>query len=372
VQAKVKQVVAYMEELAPLSLALPGDHVGLQLGNPEALLSKVLIAMDPDEIALEEAFSKGAGMLVCHHPLFFNEVSSLDENSTLGALVAAAIRKRSSIYCAHTNYDIVPGGVTYQLAQKLGLPAEGAKVLEVTTNDQLLKLVVFIPVGHENSVLDAIASAGAGHLGQYSHCAFQTTGVGSFMPGEEAQPYIGSSGKLEKVEEIRLETILPESMRKAVIDALLKAHPYEEAAYDLYPLALPGMELGLGLLVELEKPITMNDLLKRIRESLNVKDLRWWSPGQKTFRSIALCGGSGGSLIGQAARSGADIFISGDFRYHDLKQAQSLNLALIDAGHDTSEQPGLLYIQKYLDERLKADDYETEVLMQTSGKQSWQ
>lgn len=370
-QAKVKQVVAYMEELAPPSLALPGDHVGLQLGNPGAYLSKVLVAMDPDQIALDEASSRGAGMLVCHHPLFFNKVSSLDEDSTLGALVAEAIRKRLSVYCAHTNYDIAPGGVSYQLAEKLGLPAQGSKVLEVTTEDQLLKLVVFIPSGHENSVLDAIALAGAGHIGKYSHCAFQTTGIGSFMPDEEAQPYIGRSGRLEKVEEIRLETVLPESVRKAVIDALMKSHPYEEVAYDLYPLALPGVELGLGLLVELDKSITMNELLKRIRESLKVKDIRWWSPGQKTFRTVALCGGSGGSLIGQAALLGADIFIAGDFRYHDLKQAQSLNMALIDAGHDTSEQPGLLHIQNFLAERLEADGYQTEVLLQTSSKQSW-
>lgn len=371
-QAKVKEVVSYMEELAPSSLALPGDNVGLQLGNPEMLLSKILVAMDPDEAAMNEASSRGAGMLVCHHPLFYREVSSLVENSSLGALVAGAVRKGLSIFCAHTNYDIVPGGVTYQLTEKLGLPVEGAKILEVTKNDQLHKLVVFIPVGHEDSILNALASAGAGHIGGYSHCTFQIRGTGTFMPGTEAQPFIGSSGKLEKVEEIRLETILPESLRKAVTGALLKSHPYEEVAYDLYPLALPGKELGLGLLLELEEPVGINELLRRCRESLKAKDLRWWSPGQQAFRTIALCGGSGGSLIGQAARLGADIFISGDFRYHDLKQAQSLELALIDAGHHNTERPGLLHIQKHLEERLKEDGYETEVLLQTSGQQGWQ
>ncbi len=371
-QAKVKTIVTYMEELAPSSLALPDDHVGLQLGNPEAPVRKVLVAMDPDEAALDEAFSREAEMLVCHHPLFYKEVSSLLENYPLGSLVARAIRKRLSIFCAHTNYDISPSGVSFQLAKQLDLQIEKAEVLEVTTSDKLFKLVVFIPTGHEDSILNAVASAGAGHLGRYSHCTFQTTGTGTFMPGEKAKPFIGSSGQLERVEEIRLETVLPGSRRKEIIAAMLKAHPYEEVAYDLYPLDLPGGELGLGLIIMPDLPLSLDELLMRCHEKLKATDLRSWSPGYKAFRKIALCGGSGGSLITKAARRGAEIFIAGDFRYHDLKLAQSLGLALIDAGHDTTERPGLLYLQSYLLQRLKTEGYTTEVLLQMSKQPGWQ
>ncbi len=370
-RARVKKIISYMEELAPSSLALPGDPVGLQLGNPEAELSTVLVALDPDETAVAEAFSIGAELMVTHHPLFYHKISSIDESTPAGTLISLAIRKGLSIFCAHTNFDLAPHGVTFQLAQRLGFPTDNADVLEVSDSEELLKLVVFVPSGHEEVIRNAIAGAGAGQIGRYSHCTFQTSGTGTYMPGEGTNPYIGSSGRLEKVDELRLETILPVHRRRVVIEALLKAHPYEEVAYDLYPLLLDGKKLGLGLIVNLEEALSLDRILQACRDHLTANILRYQIASKKSYRRVALCGGSGGSLIENAARQAADLFISGDFRYHDLKTAQALGIALVDAGHDATEWPGVVYLRQYLADRLKKDGYKTEVKLQTSVPTGW-
>ncbi len=369
--AAVKKVASILEELAPVSIALPGDPVGLQLGNPETEVTKILVSLDPDQAALEEAVARGAEMLVTHHPLFYQKLSSINEGSPEGALIAEAIRNKLNIYSAHTNYDITPQGVSYQLAKKLGLPVEGAEVLEVTGSDQLLKLVVFVPAGHEDKVRDGIAAAGAGQIGNYSHSTFQTDGTGTFMPGVGTDPYLGSRGQLEKVTELRLETILPVSRRHAVIEALNRVHPYEEVAFDLYPLDLDGKTIGLGLILEPDKPLPIEELVQLCRDRLNADDIRSFTAGQSSFNRIALCGGSGGSLIEQAVRRKADILISGDFRYHDLKRAESMGLALVDAGHDATERPGVDYLRQYLEKELQAGGFGTEVCLQTSEGAKW-
>lgn len=368
---EVKKIASYLEELAPLSIAMPGDPVGLQLGSPDAEVSNILVALDPDFPALEEAAAKGADMVVTHHPLFYHQLSSINESRPEGALIAGAIRDRLNIYSAHTNLDIAPRGITCQLAETLGLQVENAEILEVTGSEHLLKLVVFVPVGHENNIRDALAAAGAGQIGNYSHCTFQVRGTGTFMPGEGTDPYIGSSGKLEKADELRIETILPATRRAGVVKALVEAHPYEEVAYDLYPLDLEGKAIGMGLIIEPEKALPMAQLIQLCKGRLNTELVRSWSNGKDSFRRIALCGGSGGSMIESAARKKADIFISGDFRYHDLKRAEAMGLALVDAGHDATEKPGIEFLGRYLEEKLRADGYETGVFQQTSAGAKW-
>lgn len=370
-RVKVKKIISYMEELAPSSLALPGDPIGLQLGDPEAVLSKVLVTLDPDEAAVEEASSIGAEMLVTHHPLFYHKLSSINESLPAGALVASAIRKGLNIFSAHTNYDLAPRGVSYQLALRLGFPAETAEVLEVTGSEELLKLVVFVPAGYEDDIRNALARAGAGQIGRYSHCTFQTAGIGTYLPGEGTKPSIGRSGHLEKVAELRLETIFPARNREHVITALLDAHPYEEVAYDLYPLVLEGKAMGLGLIISFDKPLGLDQIIETCREQLAAQVLRYWPASKQNYGRVALCGGSGGSLIEHAVRKKADLFIAGDFRYHDLKLAQALGIALIDAGHDATEWPGVTYLKEYLAERLKRDGYKTEVHLQASVPSGW-
>lgn len=370
-RATVKIITDYIEELAPLSAALPGDPVGLQLGNPAAEVRKVLVALDPDQAAVEEAIAGSADLLVTHHPLFYNNLASINEEDPAGALIAAAIRSRLNIYSAHTNFDVVSQGVTCQLVKTLGFVFKESEIIEITGSDQLLKLVAFVPAGHEDAIRTALAEAGAGYIGNYSHCTFQTKGTGTFMPGAETAPYLGSPGRLEKVDELRLETILPTGRRAAVLAALKKAHPYEEVAYDLYPLDLEGKPVGLGLIIELFEPLSPEQILALCREKLGVRNLRCWTAGKNSFKRIALCGGSGGSLIENAAALKADLFISGDFRYHDLKQAEALGLALLDAGHDATEKPGVAYLQQYLKRKMKDDFFRTEVCLQTSVGAKW-
>lgn len=367
----VDKVISYLEEIAPPSLALPGDPVGLQLGNPGSEVKRVMVSLDPDLAAVREAVQSEAEMLVTHHPLFFHKLSSIDESRPVGALVSEAIRSRLNIYSAHTNFDLAPEGVTYQLAKAIGLPTAEAEVLEVTGSEQLLKLVVFIPAGYEDKILTALADAGAGQVGRYSHCSFQTGGTGTFLPEEGATPFIGVSGTMEKVDEMRLETILPATRRAGVISALIKAHPYEEVAYDLYPLDLEGKNVGPGLLINSGESFTLEYLMQSCRENLTECSPRGIGSGKNEYRKIALCGGSGGSLIEHAAGRGADMLISGDFRYHDLKQAEELGLALIDAGHAATEIPGVQFLCQSLREHLKKDGFEAEVLIKTSTQTGW-
>ena len=370
-KVSVNAVMKYMDELAPLSVALPGDPVGLQVGNPEEFIDKILVALDPDPETIEEAIKKKAQMIITHHPLIYNKLSSINEAGPRGSLVARAIRNNLHIYSAHTNFDVTRGGVSYRLAEALGLPVKNASVLEVTGSEQLLKLVVFVPKGHEDRILDALARAGAGQIGRYSHCTFQTMGTGTFMPAADTNPFIGSKGELEKVSEIRLETILPVTRRKTIISDLIKHHPYEEVAYDLYPLDLEGDEIGLGLLIDLEEELSFEQLINRCLTNLSTNTLRYSINDREGFRRIALCGGSGGSLIEHAARQNADVLISGDFRYHDLKDAQALNIALIDAGHHATELPGVKYLKDYLQHKLEDEGYGVEVHLQALTPAGW-
>ncbi len=368
---KVKDIITFMQTIAPPPMALAGDPVGLQVGDPEAEVSKILVVLDPDRLALNAALKNNAQMIISHHPLIFEALSSVDESNPAGALVAEMIRKRINVYSAHTNFDIAANGVSWQLATALGLPLDAAAVLEVTVKEQFLKLVAYLPAENEDEIRSALAAAGAGQIGRYSHCTFVVKGIGTFMPGEGSDPYIGSAGRREKVDEVRLETIIPAGLRAPVIKALLQAHPYEEVAYDLYPLELDGETHGLGLLINSAEPLTIGELVKRCKEKLPYCHPRAYSSSKGPYTRIAILGGSGGSLISQAARSGAEILIAGDFKYHDLKNAEALNLALVDAGHAPTEMPGVFYLAEKLKQML-GEQEGVEVIAQNFAPAGWE
>lgn len=367
----VESIAGYLEELAPQTLALPGDPVGLQLGDPRSPVRTLMVALELDQMILAQAVAQKAELVITHHPLLFQPLQSLDERSPQGALIAQTIRNKISVFSAHTNLDIAPGGLNCRLADLLGLAEAGRRVIERTGQDQLLKLVVFIPRGHEDAVRVALVDAGAGWIGAYSHCTFQTAGTGTFMPREGTDPYTGRPGALERVDELRLETVLPASRRKAVLQALFAAHPYEEVAYDLYALQREGAPVGLGLFGCLEQPLSLEQILKRCRERLQLQGLRYWAPPKTEFSRIAVCSGSGGSLVEQAALLGAELFISGDFRYHDFKQAEAAGMGLVDAGHYGTERPAVELISQYLRGRLAREGYETAVMPAELPSADW-
>ena len=350
-----------IDKLAPPTLALKEDPVGLQVGDPADKVSGVLVTLDVDNAAVKQAEDAGANMIISHHPLIFSPLSSINMQTPGGALIRDIISKRINVFSAHTNLDIVPGGVNSVLAEIFEL--NNTEILEVTVADPLIKLVVFVPVDYEGIVRDALSNAGAGWIGNYSHCTFHVAGTGTFLPREGADPFIGNEGNLEKVSELRMETIFPESIKERVLEELFQSHPYEEPAYDLYPLKNKPFEGGLGLIGDLKEPLSLKELAGHCAKVLKTRAVRGWGEKDKKVKKVAVCGGSGGSLIKSALRKNADVFISGDFKYHDISFAGAEGLALLDAGHYATEYPIIPRLADYLKAKLTEGGHRVEVLV---------
>lgn len=363
-------LINFLEQLAPRRLAMDWDNPGLQLGNPEGTAQKVLVALDLDELVLEEAKKNNADFIITHHPLIFEPLKTLRTDQPRGRLLAALIEAGITVFSLHTNLDAAHGGVNDALAKSLGL--EDIKVLQETGHEKLEKIVVFIPVGHENQVLLAMTAAGAGWVGNYSHCTFQIPGTGTFMPMEGTSPYIGETGKLERVQEIRLETIVPSTVRNRVIQAMLKAHPYEEVAYDVYPLQNQGTPSGFGRLGRLAGAVTLEEFAQHVKDALSAIQLRIVGDRSKTINKVAVCGGAGAALIKSAVFAGADVLVTGDLKYHEAREAASHGLAVIDAGHDATEQVVIPVLCEYLEKKIaEAGHKDVTVIPATTNSPWW-
>lgn len=365
----VQTLINYMEELAPRRLAYDWDNVGLQLGGMQGTVEKVLVSLDIDQRVLDEAISSKANFIITHHPLIFKPVSALRTDLPQGALIAAALAAGIGIYASHTNLDVAVGGVNDALALAMGL--EDTEIIRVTGHEELEKIVVFIPADHVEHVRSAMTAAGAGWIGGYSHCTFQTEGTGTFMPLEGTTPYMGEKGKLERVSEIRLETIIPVNYRRRVIQAMQKAHPYEEVAYDIYPLRNEGASYGLGRVGLSPSPCTLNELCGLVKEKLNVQQLRVVGDSDRVIKKIAVCGGGGGNVIHAAAFVGADVLLTGDIKYHEARDAADVGLAVIDAGHDATERVIVPVLCEYLQRKIHERGYRAEVLASKVDTLPW-
>lgn len=331
----VRQVVKVMEEIAPPYLAEEWDNVGLLVGGMQDEVHKVMVCLDVTEDTVYEAIQKGANMIISHHPVIFERLRSLRSDVGRERLVYLLVRNGIAVYCAHTNLDKAAGGVDDVLAARLGL--QDVKPLSIDQRDRLYKVVVFIPKGHENVVMDAMARAGAGWIGNYSHCTFQINGTGTFMPLEGTNPYIGQQGRLERVEEVRLETIVPSSRLDRVIKAMLEVHPYEEVAYDVYPLANRIEKHGLGRIGKLQHSMSLKEFVDKVCSDLGVSNVQvagWIDEG---IQMVATCAGSGASLINKAYSSGAQVFLTGELKYHEAQAAADLGVVAIVAGHYATE-----------------------------------
>ncbi|MBT9168137.1 MAG: GTP cyclohydrolase 1 type 2 [Syntrophomonadaceae bacterium] len=365
---QVQTLIDYLEELAPKSLAFDWDQVGLQLGSSHGTVKKVLVALDFDERVLAEASSKGVDFILTHHPFISRPLSAVRTDQPQGRLIAAALAAGLRIYVAHTNLDIVSGGVNDALAARLGLLEP--EVLQAKGTQCFEKIAVFVPDGHEDKIRDALAAAGAGWIGSYSHCTFQSPGTGTFFPGEGTNPYSGEQGKLERIAEVRLETIYPVELRKRVVSAMLKAHPYEEAAYDLYPLLNAGKAYGLGRIGKLERAYTLDEFCAVVKERLDITELRLTGEARQV-RKVAVCGGSGGDLAQAALFAGADVLVTGDLKYHQAREAEAMGITVIDAGHDATERVIIPVLCTYLQDKLAQDGYQAEVLASAVRTAPW-
>lgn len=360
--ARGEMIVQTLERLAPKHYAIPDDKIGLQIGTAAKEVSRVLVALDVTPEVVDEAIAFGAEMIIAHHAVIYRPLAHLRTDTPAGALAAKLLQHNIAVYIAHTNLDTAEGGINDWMAEALGIKVKG--VLEEVHTDQLLKLVVFVPETHQDAVRSAILAAGAGWIGNYSHCSFNLSGVGTFMPREGSEPFIGQEGKLERVPEIRIETVLPQSLRKSVVSAMLKAHPYEEVAYDLYPMDLKGRSFGLGRVGTLPEVESLDQFAERVKRAFDVPFVRVVGEGSKPVRKVAVLGGSGGRYIRHATFAGADVLVTGDIDYHTAQDAQAAGLAIIDPGHN-AEKIMKPKTAEWLAEQLKAKGSKTEVFAST-------
>jgi len=340
--ATLADVVGALDRRYDRAWAQSWDSVGLVCGDPETPVTKVHFAIDPVGPVAEEAIAAGAQLLVCHHPLFLGGTDSVAATTPKGRLVHRLISSGVGLYVAHTNADVANPGVNDALAAAVGLA--DLQVLQPLAAGYLDKIVTFVPVDDAERVLDAMAAAGAGAVGEYSRCGYFGVGVGTFTPGAGTSPTIGTQGQVEHVKESRLETIAPRRARAAVIAALVAAHPYEEPAYDVVELAAAPSTLGLGRVGVLAAATTLAGFTASVAASLPRTSwgVRAAGDPDRPVRSVAVCGGSGDAFLADARRAGVDAYLTADLRHHVASEYLAEGgPALLDAAHWATERPWL-------------------------------
>jgi len=335
-----------LELWAPLPLQEDYDNAGLLVGNPKTEVKGVLVSLDLTESVIDEALSLGCNVIVSHHPVIFGKLKRLTESNYVERAVAKAIRAEVALYAIHTNLDHLQAGVSARMAAELQLV--NGKVLQ-PKKGLLRKLVTFVPHKHLNEVREALFAAGAGEIGKYSKASFGSEGVGTFLPGEQSNPFSGEPGVLQMEPETRLEVLFPVWKEAVVLDALFTSHPYEEVAYDLLTLANASPDFGAGFLAELPEPLEPMVFLELLKQRFGGM-IRYTSLPPRNISKVALCGGSGSFLLFDAIRAGADVLVTADFKYHQFFDADN-RILIADLGHYETEQYTKDLIANYLSEK---------------------
>ncbi|HET6568068.1 MAG TPA: Nif3-like dinuclear metal center hexameric protein [Rhodothermales bacterium] len=355
----IRDIADVIEAWAAPASAQSYDNVGLQVGDPSRSVERAVIALDLTAGVIDEAKRTGAGLIITHHPLIFRPLRNVTAGSGPSGLAFQLASQGIALYSAHTNLDAAPGGVSFALAEQLGL--QDVRFLKPFP-ETLYKLVTFVPPSHTDAVRQALADAGAGRIGDYDSCSFSLRGTGTFRPGEEASPFIGTTGGgLESVEEDRLEVEVARWDLGRVVQALRSAHPYEEVAYDVYPVQQANTRAGFGAVGRLPAPEPLEAFLRRVSSRLGAESLQYvGAPGQVVHR-VAVCGGSGSDLTATAMASGADAYVTADVTYHkffDVLDAEDRpRMVLIDAGHYQTEAVTEEILRAYLAERFPDVDW---------------
>jgi dinuclear metal center YbgI/SA1388 family protein len=338
---RVSDWIALVHDRYPPSHAASWDNVGLQVGDPAWPVERVLVTLDVTTAVVEEAAAGPATLVLAHHPLLFRPLTALTPSTASGRTALLAARNGVAVAAAHTNLDVARDGAGTSDPVTRVLDLREVRPLTTELREgETLKLVVFVPPAAVDEVLDAVAAAGAGRIGDYERCSFRVRGTGTFRPGAGATPYSGTVGEDAAEDEFRLEVELPRRRAGAVVAALVAAHPYEEVAYDLVPL-VDGAQVGLGRLGTLSSPRPLSEVAASIREGLPAPHLRYAGDPDRRISTVAVVGGAGDSLIGAAAGAGADVYVTGDLRHHVTLDALELGLSLIDAGHHATEAAAL-------------------------------
>lgn len=342
--AKIKEIIHFLENIAPRPLQEDYDNAGLLTGNQQAELYNILISLDVTEDVVEEAIANNCNLIISHHPIIFKGIKKLTGSNYVERTVLKAIKNDIALYAIHTNLDNVNVGVNKKIGEKLGI--QNMNIL-APKKDNLAKLTTFVPAENTDNVLHALAKAGAGHIGNYKKCSFKLQGKGTFQPTDKANPYIGSSDVLEEVEEDRIEVLFPAYLQHQVLAALRQAHPYEEVAYYLHHLENENQDIGSGMIGELEESISADAFVAQLKKVFNLPMVKHTALVNSKIQKVAWCGGAGSFLLKPAIEQGADIFISSDFKYHEYFDADN-DIIIADIGHYESEQ----YTQELLKELL--------------------
>ena len=331
---KIKEITDYLEGLAPLSTQEDYDNCGLLVGSHNDSVSSILICLDSTPEIVDEAIEKGCDMIIAHHPIIFKGLKKLNGKNYIEQTVIKCIKHGIALYAIHTNLDNYLHGVNRDIGIRLGL--ENLKILRPKQNG-LFKLVVYTPVEAEENLITALFNAGAGNIGNYSECSFSTEGIGTFKPNEGSNPFSGDIGNRSSDKERKLEFLVEHSILDKVLAVMNDFHPYEEVAHDIIQLGNKNQHLGSGMIGELSVPLDEMDFLKKVKNTFGCGAIRYTELKGGKIKKVAFCGGSGSFLLQDAIRQGADIFITGDFKYHEFFDADK-QLVIADIGHFESEQ----------------------------------
>ena len=355
----VQDIINLMEELAPSRLAESWDTVGLQVGRKDWPVRTIWVALDPLPEVVAAACDQHVDLLVTHHPLLFQPIKNLDFNSPTGSILYQSAVNQLSVYSAHTNLDKVSGGLNDILAKRIGL--EHLDILAPEEDAGSCKLVLYVPADYEQQVLNALFQTPAGIIGEYSCCTFRNAGKGSFLPGVPARPFIGKTGEISHVNEVRIETLVQKKDIPAVLSHVRGHHPYQTLAFDVYPLLAAESRHGFGRTGTITVPLNLIQFARSIKEKLCLTNIKISGKPDMMVQRAAVCSGSGASLLNAFFASTADVYISGDLRYHDARAAESAGKALIDIGHFSSEHLTIEPIRDYLRQRISAASWEIRV-----------
>lgn len=333
----VGEIVKVLKQWAPLSLKESWDNPGLLIGDPNEEVDKVMTTLDVMMDTVDYAIAHDIHFIISHHPVIFKGLKSIRTDTYSGKMYQKLLAHQITVFSAHTNLDSADGGVNDVLAGLLGL--QNLKGLVPVAEDKLYKLAVYVPKTHAQQIRLALGEAGAGFIGNYSHTSFSVAGEGRFQPQAGTHPFIGTAGKTETVAEERIETIVPESRLPKVLNAMLAVHPYEEPAYDLYPLKNAGHPFMMGRVGQLPQAMPAMDVLQMIKKVLKRDALSYAGDTNVTVQTVALLGGGGAEFIGLAKQAGAQLYLTGDVKYHDAQEAVRQGIVVADGGHFGTEHP---------------------------------
>ncbi len=341
-----KDIIKFLENWAPPGAAWKNDNVGLQVGSMELGVSNILLSLELNEKVLNEALRLKANFIFTHHPFLFHPLKKIQiDSDPKSKLIEKLIKNNITLYSAHTNLDFTKDGVSFELAKTLKL--NGLNFL-VNEKDNQYKLAVFVPRTSLKTVADEIFRLGGGIIGEYDNCSFQSEGAGTFRGSRLANPTIGHKENLEIVDEVKLEILVDAWKINNIVSVIKKVHPYEEPAFDIFPVKNENMNYGFGVIGKLTKSMSLNEFLAHVCKNLKTNNLRFAKGQNKRIKTVAVCGGSGADLLEPAIANGADAFVTADLKYHTFQEGED-RILFIDAGHYETEIHSLNVVKRKLD-----------------------